>query len=208
MIGGDFFDVILLDPDHLGLAVGDISGKGIPTALFMSLTCSLLRVEAQMCMSPYRVLQQVNQHLLAINAHGIFVTLLYGILHLPTNDFTYARAGHELPLLWDSGGSMVPIDEGHGQPLGLFKKPLLDRKKLKLAPGSTLIIYSDGVTDAQDASDMFFGQEGLQRMVPGLLSQTAQGMCDQIVDELYNCCRDTQQQIDDITLLALKVLSR
>jgi sigma-B regulation protein RsbU (phosphoserine phosphatase) len=196
--------VIPLDADHLGLAVGDISGKGIPAALFMSLTCSLLRVEAQMCMSPYRVLQQVNRHLLAINAHGIFVTLLYGILHIPTSDFTYARAGHELPLLWDNRGAMVPITEGHGQPLGLFKKPLLDRKKLKLTPGSTLMLYSDGVTEAQDAGNVFFGQEGMQRIVPGLLGQTAQGLCDQIVDELHNCCREIEK-IDDITLLALKV---
>jgi sigma-B regulation protein RsbU (phosphoserine phosphatase) len=205
MIGGDFFDVIPLDADHLGLAVGDISGKGIPAALFMSLTCSLLRVEAKMCMSPYRVLQQVNQHLLAINAQRIFVTLLYGILHLPTHDFTYARAGHELPMLWDYRGAIVPITEGRGQPLGLFKKPLLDRKKIKLTPGSTLILYSDGVTEAQSASDVFFGLEGLQRIVPGLLEQTAQDMCDQIVDELQNCCRDIER-IDDITLLTLKIL--
>jgi serine phosphatase RsbU (regulator of sigma subunit) len=204
MIGGDFYDVIPLDADHIGLAVGDVSGKGIPAALFMSLTCSLLRVEAQMCMSPNRVLQQVNQHMLVINARGVFATLLYGILHLSTNDFTYARAGHELPLLWDSRGTMVPITEGHGQPLGLFKKPLIDRKKIKLAPGSTLILYSDGVTEAIDASDVFFGLEGMQRIVPGLLEQTAQGVCDKIVDTLQSCCRDIQK-IDDITLLALKV---
>jgi sigma-B regulation protein RsbU (phosphoserine phosphatase) len=207
MIGGDFYDVIPLDTDHLGLAVGDISGKGIPAALFMSLTCSLLRVEAKMCMSPYRVLQQVNQHILAINAQGIFVTLLYGILHLPTCDFTYARAGHELPLLWDSRGAIVPITEGRGQPLGLFTKPLLDRKKIKLAPDSTLLLYSDGVTEAQDAKYEFFGLEGMQRIVPGLLENTAQGVCDQIVDELLSCCHDVQK-IDDITLLALKVLPR
>jgi len=207
MIGGDFYDVIPLDADHLGLAVGDISGKGIPAALFMSLTCSLLRVEAKMCMSPYRVLQQVNQHIMAINAQGIFVTLLYGILHLPTCDFTYARAGHELPLLWDSCGAIVPITEGRGQPLGLFKKPLLDRKKIKLTPDSTLLLYSDGVTEAQNAKDGFFGLEGMQRIVPGLLENTAQGICDQIVDELQSCCRDIEK-MDDITLLALKVLPR
>jgi len=205
MVGGDFFDVIPLDSEHLGLAVGDISGKGIPAALFMSLTCSLLRIEAQMCMSPNRVLQQVNQHMLAINAQGIFVTLLYGILHLPTCDFTYARAGHELPLLWDRRGAMVPINQGIGQPLGLFKKPLLDRKKLKLSPGSTLMLYSDGVTEAQDASGEFFGLDGMQQIVPGLLEHTAQGLCDQIVDELHSCCLDIQKT-DDITLLALKVL--
>jgi sigma-B regulation protein RsbU (phosphoserine phosphatase) len=205
MVGGDFFDVMPLDADHLGLAVGDISGKGIPAAIFMSLTCSLLRVEAKMCMSPYRVLQQVNRHMLAINAQGIFVTLLYGILHLPTRDFTYARAGHELPLLWDSRGATVPITEGRGQPLGLFNKPLLDRKKIKLALGSTLLLYTDGVTEAQDAKQEFFGLEGMQRIMPGLLDNTAQGMCDQIVDELLSCCHDIQKT-DDITLLALKVL--
>jgi len=143
--------------------------------------------------------------MLAINAQGIFVTLLYGILHLPTRDFTYARAGHELPLLWDSRGATVPIAEGRGQPLGLFNKPLLDRKKIKLAPGSTLLLYSDGVTEAQDAKNEFFGLEGLQLIVLYLLGNTAQGMCDQVVDELLSCCHDIQKT-DDITLLALKVL--
>jgi len=205
MVGGDFYDVIPLDEEHLGLAVGDISGKGIPAAIFMSLTCSLLRVEAKMCMSPYRVLQQVNKHIVAINAQGIFVTLLYGILHLSTSDFTYARAGHEPPLLWDSRGASIPINEGIGQPLGLFKKPLLDRKKLKLSPGSTLLLYSDGVTEAQDSSNKFFGLDGMQQIVPGLLEHTAQGLCDYIIGELQNCCRDILKT-DDITLLALKAL--
>jgi sigma-B regulation protein RsbU (phosphoserine phosphatase) len=99
----------------------------------------------------------------------------------------------------------VPISEGRGQPLGLFNKPLLDRKKIKLSPGSTLILFSDGVTEAQDAKYEFFGLEGMQRIMPGLLDNTAQGMCDQIVDELLSCCHDIQKT-DDITLLALKVL--
>jgi serine phosphatase RsbU (regulator of sigma subunit) len=101
-VGGDFFDFIPLGEGLLGLAVGDVSGHGVPAALFMAMTFSLLRAEASQGRSPWEALQAVNRHLLDLNDEGMFVTVLYGVLNAATGEFHYARAGHDLPLVMDA----------------------------------------------------------------------------------------------------------
>ena len=206
MVGGDFYDVIPLDADRLGLAVGDVAGKGVPAAMFMSLACSLLRSEAHLHASPTEVLELLNQHLLMMNPKGLFVTVLYGVFHLLTGEFVYARAGHERPLVWKKDGALLVRQEGLGQPLGLFKKPALDTQTISLPPGSMLLLYTDGITEAQNAQSDFFGEECLQQLVPDLLGCPAQELCDQLV-ELLSRFYGGRSHSDDLTLLALKALS-
>jgi sigma-B regulation protein RsbU (phosphoserine phosphatase) len=102
--------VIRLSRDSLGIVIGDVAGKGVPAALFMALTRSLLRAEARPGAAPESALQRVNHHLLGMNAKGLFVTVLYGILQRETGEFLYARAGHEPPILWDDQGTVLPVE--------------------------------------------------------------------------------------------------
>src|SRR6185369_6950135 len=117
-VGGDFFDFIPLSESTLGIVIGDVSGKGVPAALFMALTSNLLRAEARRASSVGDALRHVHQQLLEINDAGMFVSLLYGVLNGTTREFRYGRAGHELPLLYDARGELVALPYTDGQPLG------------------------------------------------------------------------------------------
>jgi sigma-B regulation protein RsbU (phosphoserine phosphatase) len=202
-VGGDFFDVFPLGSDSLGLVVGDACGKGMPAALFMALTRSLLRAEAARAASPEAALRGTNQHLADMSTAGMFITILYGVLSYSTGEFIYARAGHELPLIWDASGVPLAPARANGQPLGLLPDPAIDVQILRLPPGGTLLLYSDGVTEATNAQGGFFGLESVQSTVQAHLGIPAQQLCDQLVDTL-TAYRGRSPQADDITLLAVR----
>jgi phosphoserine phosphatase RsbU/P len=202
-VGGDFFDVFPLGDDSLGLVVGDACGKGVPAALFMALTRSLLRAEAARAESPAAALRETNQHLAEISTAGMFITILYGVLTFSTGKFIYARAGHELPLIWDASGVQLPSVRTNGQPLGLLPDPAIDVQTLRLPPGGILLLFSDGVTEATNAQGGFFGLERVQATVQAHRGMPAQQLCDQLVDAL-RIYRGTSPQADDITLLAVR----
>jgi sigma-B regulation protein RsbU (phosphoserine phosphatase) len=202
-VGGDFFDVFPLGSDALGLVVGDACGKGMPAALFMALTRSLLRAEAARAASPEVALRETNQHLAEISTAGMFITILYGVLSYSTGEFIYARAGHELPLIWDASGLPLARVRANGQPLGLLPDPAIDVQTLRLPPGGTLLLFSDGVTEATNAQGGFFGLDSVQATVQAYPGMPAQQLCDQLVDTL-TAYRGTAPQADDITLLAVR----
>ena len=126
MVGGDFYDLFPVGEGCWGIVVGDVCDKGVPAALFMMLTYSLMRAEAPRAGSPGEALLAVNRQLLDLNPSGMFVTLLYGMLDARTCRFVYARAGHPPPLLLDGACRPVAVPMGVGQPLGLFDVPALD----------------------------------------------------------------------------------
>ena len=206
MIGGDFYDVIPLGSDCLVIAVGDVSGKGIPAALFMALTTRLLRAEASTGNPPDEVLRRVNQHLMAMNVQRMFVTVLYGFYMRSTRQFTYARAGHEHPIVWDESGQLHPIEEGGGNPLGLFQNPILELQNITLQQGHTLLLFSDGAIDAMNEQEVFFGIKRLKALAPNISSISAQDLCDQLIQKIQHHCGN-MQQYDDLTLLSLKLIS-
>jgi sigma-B regulation protein RsbU (phosphoserine phosphatase) len=206
MVGGDFYDLIPLGVDRLGVVIGDVSGKGVSAALFMAQTLSLLRAQARLHREPVRVLRSVNQDLLERNASGMFVTLLYGILHLPSRQFVYARAGHLPPLLWDREGSAVSVPLGDGQILGIISDIELQRMSLTLPPGGTLLLYTDGVTEARNAQGVFLDEAGLYAWVPPLLNQPAQSLCDALIHSVLDY-QGSAKQDDDITLIVVKAIS-
>jgi serine phosphatase RsbU (regulator of sigma subunit) len=203
MVGGDFFDLIPIGADSLGVVIGDVSGKGIPAALFMALTISLLRAEVSRLNSPEETLRTVNRHLLGMNARSMFVTMVYGVLQQASGEFAYVRAGHDPPLLWDKMSKRVPLVHGRGHPLGLLPSPLLDAQTVILPPGSTLLLYTDGVTEAKDAQGEFFGLEHLAVVAHNNLQASAQVLCDNLVDVLAHY-QGTAAPADDITLVALQ----
>ena len=203
MIGGDFYDVIPLGDDRLGLVVGDVSGKGVPAALFMALTCSLLRAEASRTESPEETLLAVNRHLLTYHTHSMFVTVLFGILHRETRRFDFVRAGHDLPLILDSQGAQQNFILGRGHPLGLFPNPALDVQTTILPPDSLLLLYTDGATEAMNPQNDLFGVERIVEAVCQRLHSTAEEVCDHLLATLAAYCGNAPQS-DDITLLVLR----
>ncbi len=204
MVGGDFYDVIDLDADHLAVAIGDVSGKGIPAALFMALTTSLLRAETSPGLTALDIVSQVNQHLLSMNSNRMFVTMTFGILELSSRRCSLVRAGHELPLMWDGAGSLLPLPQVTGQLLGLFNQPVLELQTFALPQGSTLLLYTDGVTEARNARGEFLGEQRLESLAPGLRGETAQGLCDRLLQAVLDFS-GSAAQADDITLLAVKI---
>ena len=205
-VGGDLYDFIPLGKGRIGIAVGDVSDKGVPAAIFMALTRSLLRAEVTRGASPRRTLERVNQLLLDMNDEGMFVTLLYGILDAQQGTFAYARAGHELPLLLGSDGSARLAERGQGAPLGLFDNVALDEQVVSVPRGSTFLLYTDGATDITGPEGELFGLERLQVLAQAALSgRTAQLFCDEIWHGL-TVYQGSSSQDDDVALVGIRAV--
>ncbi|NJM41710.1 MAG: SpoIIE family protein phosphatase [Anaerolineae bacterium] len=121
-VGGDFYDAIVLDDRRIALVVGDVSDKGVPAALFMALTYSLIRAEVNRMTTPGDALRAVNRHLCGMNSAGMFVTVLLAVLDVGTRELRLARAGHDLPLVVDAQGKLLPVPAKQGMPLGCLMR--------------------------------------------------------------------------------------
>lgn len=202
-VGGDFYDLIKLDDGKIGVAVGDVSGHGVPAALFMSLTATLLRAEAKRSDSPGDVLRAINSQLLETSDSGMFVTVLYGILDSSSKSFAYARAGHSTPLLAVPGEPPVQLEDGLGQLLGVLDNIVLDEVTIPLQSGSVMVIYTDGVTEAANERKEFFGEEGLIEAV----ESSDEMQPDVLLERIWEAVQTFQgaaSNEDDITLLAIR----
>jgi len=203
-VGGDLYNFILLDEDHVGIAVGDVTDKGVPAAIFMAQTNALLHSEARRGVPPRESLLRVNNHLLGMNSQGLFVTVLYGVLDRVTREFSYARAGHELPILFLPCGEVFPpIPMKTGQPLGILENPQIDQGTLTISAGSILLLYTDGAKDMTSPEGESFGMQRLMEALRADCGKSAQEICDC----LFKALKDFQQsatQFDDITLLVVR----
>ncbi|TLN26523.1 GAF domain-containing protein, partial [bacterium] len=141
---GDFYDFIQLDRNRLAVVVGDVSDKGLPAALFMALTFSLVRAEASKTADPLRIMQNVNRYLLNMNVSGMFVTLLFCILDLRSGMLNYCRAGHLPPLVLDENKDFLIIPQANGQPLGIFENVEIDWQEVHIPGGGLALLFSDG----------------------------------------------------------------
>lgn len=205
-VGGDLYDFVpLRQMSSIGLLIGDVSDKGVPAALFMALTRSLLRAEASLGLPPVEVLQKVNNHLLGMNKANMFVTMLYGVLVPETGEFMYARAGHEVPMMVDSVGNLCQIKHTSGQLIGIFPTPLLDQESITIPHGGALLLFTDGASDSSNSEREFFGHERLAETFQkaALEMGSAQDICNQVFDEIIRF-QGAAAQIDDITLVVVK----
>jgi sigma-B regulation protein RsbU (phosphoserine phosphatase) len=203
-VGGDFFDFIPLKNDRLAIIIGDVSDHGVPAAIFMALTFSLLRGELARSESPGEVLRNVNCHLLDMNEADMFVTLLCGILDLNTREFSYVRAGHLPPLVLDAKGEMIENPYTTGSTLGLFDDVTLDEQSLTLPPGSLLALFTDGITEAADPDGEMFGLQRLAAVLNAQPTQTVQQACQAVLEAVSRHTGVSTPQ-DDITLVVLRV---
>lgn len=206
-VGGDLYDFIQLDQDTVGISIGDVSDKGVPAAIFMALYCSLLRAEASHISSPADVLRRVNRHLLDLNEARMFVTALYGVLNCKTCEFSYARAGHHVPILVDDCGKEIVINRGQGQLLGFFSDPDLDVQTVVIPQGSTLLLYTDGMFDVMDRNDEILGEDRLREMICTNQGSSAQDLCDNLIGVLKSY-QGESPQFDDMALVAIQCVCR
>lgn len=204
-VGGDFFDVMDLDEEHFGLAVADVSDKGMPAAMYMVLTRSLLVAQSQVERSPAKVLRSVNQLLNRLSTASMFVTVFYGVVHRPSGRLRYARAGHDRPVLHHQN-QMLELP-GDGIALGVLDDEhfLVDEGEVQLSPGDRLVLYTDGLCDVLNPNQELFGRANLLR----LLEETVHQPLAQAGREIFQSLRHFQNsadQFDDMTLLMMDVI--
>src|SRR5215211_3143724 len=173
-VGGDFYDVFPLDYHRLGVLIGDVADKGVPSAIFMARAHALIIAEAESDISPGDVLRRVNRHITRLEKSTQFVTALYGVLDINTSVFSYARAGHEPPLLLTSDGAVNRLPHKPGMALGLWEDIALDEYSVYLPKDSMLLMFTDGMTDCRNPKGEPYGLERIKRTLSGLAVGTAQ----------------------------------
>lgn len=203
-VGGDFYDVFDLGNNKIGILIGDVADKGIPSAIFMARVHALIFAEADSLSPPGEVLREVNTHLTHLEKSAQFVTVLYGVLDTETGAFSYARAGNDPPLLLYPQGEVQRLQYGPGMALGLVQDITLDEYTLVLPNGSLLVMFTDGMTDCRDPTGEPFGLERIKQTMAKLETVSAQSGCDRLFEALMKY-QDGSQQDDDVTLIAIHV---
>ena len=199
-VGGDLFEVLRVSEDRMVLAVGDVCGKGITAALFMAVAATLLRTLARHCETPDEILRRLNDELEAQNPRAMFVTM--ACLDVRGSRVTCANAGHDTSLLVGSGG-LRPVFPSTGTVLGLFPDQPYASETAELAPGDTLVLYTDGVSEAANPAQALFGEQGLHACFAKGPGASAAESVERLLASVRAFAAGAPQS-DDITILALR----
>lgn len=202
-VGGDFYDFFRIDDSHIGFAMADVSGKGVPAALFMTMSHTLLRFTGSRCLDPVRTAKETNGMLSRESFDSMFVTVFYGIYDTRTGDITYVNAGHNPPYVLHADGTVTALPVSDNICMGVIEDFAYTAHTLKLEPGDTLVAYTDGVTEAFDTTGAAYGDERLCQLIASLSGKTAKDITDG-VNASVACFADGAEQSDDITVLALQ----
>jgi serine phosphatase RsbU (regulator of sigma subunit) len=201
-VGGDFYDVIELPENRLGIIIADVADKGVPAALFMALTRTLIRAAVAENLSPAEALDRVNDLLIPDTRQGMFVTAVYGILDQDTGEFTYANAGHNPPL-WIGSPEQIEKLLRTGIALGVTYSNPMSQRMIGLNAGESLFFYTDGLTEAFSSDGSMFGDSRLLDAIRSDRSSTASGLLDTVESSL-NDFIGLQPLSDDLTLLVVR----
>lgn len=202
-IGGDFYDFFQLNNGKIGLVVADVSGKGVPAALVMMTTKTLVKSNAYQEMSPKQILHSVNKVLCDHNEAEMFVTLWVGILDLKTGVLTAANAGHEYPVLSHNGGDFTIYKDQHGLPLGSLDADTWEEYEIQMGHRDKLFLYTDGVTEATDSRNELFGMARLIDTLNHAKNRTPAGIIDSVEAQI-GVFVGKVPQFDDITMMAIE----
>ena len=202
-VGGDFYDFFRIDEERIGFVIADVSGKGVPAAIFMAVSRTLIRATGIRGVSPAECINYSNALLEKESVNNMFVTVFYGIYNIMTGEIRYTNAGHNPPYVLKQNGSLERFPVSGDMAIGIFGDFEYSEASLQLEHGDTLLLYTDGVTEAINPSEEEYGEERLCKV----LSQCSQFNCQQIIDAVkadVKTYADGAEQSDDITLLALK----
>jgi serine phosphatase RsbU (regulator of sigma subunit)/putative methionine-R-sulfoxide reductase with GAF domain len=202
-VGGDFYDFMLLSNGNVGIAIADVADKGVPAALFMALSRTLVRATSMSGRTPSDALRRTNTLIISDARSDLFVTVFYGLLHPRSGNFTYANAGHNPPLWLNAGSGEMQRLHLHGMALGVLPDMPLAEQSITLDPGDVLVLYTDGVTEALNGHVEEFGIERLEQVV----RDEAAGSADEIVAAIQAAVDEFsggEPPFDDFTLVVLK----
>jgi len=207
-IGGDYYDFFMIDENHMGIVVADVSGKGVPAGLFMMEVRTLLRSNAIGTISAAEAIAKVNRTISADNPSVMFVTLFYVICNLQTGELVFCNGGHNPPILAGSNGvRLLSTTMGHGQgvAVGIIADAEYSDASYTLSPGESLVIYTDGVTEPVDRKNRMYGEDRLLKTIEEHIDLANEDICHRIYDNVERH-QEGLEQFDDITLLFLKFL--
>lgn len=202
-VGGDFYDFFLIDSSHLAVLVGDVSGKGMPAALFMAISRTLLKAFGLKGLSAGACLKEVNNLLIRDNTSDLFVTVFYGILDLENGTLEYCSGGHNPPYLVQADGVLRSMDDNQHIPLGVMEDYTFTSRTIDLEPGTSLFLYTDGVTEALGEQQEFFSEQRLEDGLEKYATSTPREMVENMVRDVKRFSGDLPQS-DDITLMAIR----
>ena len=202
-VGGDFYDFFLVDDDHLATVIADVSGKGVPAALFMVITKTLLKNAVQMGLSPREALEKVNNQLCENNEAEMFVTVWLGIYEISTGKLTAANAGHEYPAIRKAGGTFELLKDRHGFVLAGIENTRYREYEVEIGVGDTVFLYTDGVTEATDGANTLYGTDRLLAALNRTPDLGPEALLRQVKGDIDGFVGDAPQ-FDDITMLSFQ----
>ena len=203
-VGGDFYDYFLIDDDHLGLVIADVSGKGIPASLFMMMSKIIISNFAQMGLSPAEVLERTNDRICDGNDEDMFVTVWFGILELSTGHIVAGNAGHKYPMVRGKDGEFKIYEDSHDFVIGGMEGMPYSQYEFDLEKGGTLFVYTDGCPEATDANNELFGTDRMLEALNKNHDANPKELLENMrsaVDEFVGAA----PQFDDLTMMAIKL---
>jgi len=202
-VGGDLYDFFYLDPDHLCIAIGDVAGKGVPASLFMMVTRTLLRAKLIANKPIGEVMNSINKELCLDNPNQMFVTFFAGIVNLKSGTMDFCNAGHNYPYILKADGQVSQLKIRNGLPLGIFDTEKYSAGKFVFHPREVLVLSTDGITEALNKSNDFFGEAQFAASLAALANKSPKELTETLIYELKRFSTGTEQA-DDITILALQ----
>lgn len=203
IVSGDLYDFILLDDENLYFTIGDVSGKGLSAAFFMSVAQTLLKNNSKY-RSPGKIIAQTNNELYTNNQHQFFLTCFTGVLNLKTGNLKYCNAAHTASLVLSESGALNELNNSHGMPLGLYPNRIYPESETILKPGDSIILYSDGVTEMQDKEKQHYGSERFYEILKKSAGSDPKTTIRNIENDL-EFFRGTTSQADDVTIMVIKL---
>jgi sigma-B regulation protein RsbU (phosphoserine phosphatase) len=202
-VGGDFYDFFFIDHDRLAFVIGDVSGKGVPAAIFMAVSRTLLKAIASQVVNPGESLRRINSMLIPESSGRMFVTIFYGVLNTRTGEVQFSFGGHNPPYIKRREGPVERLNHESGFLLGMLDDMEYDVHKIILHPGDTILLYTDGVTEAMNSKEELFEESRLESSLQRLNGSPLKEMLDGINADLMEFAAGAPQA-DDITMLALQ----
>jgi len=202
-VGGDFYDFFFIDHDRLAFVIGDVSGKGVPAAIFMAVSRTLLKAIASQVVNPGESLRRINSMLIPESSGRMFVTIFYGVLNTRTGEVQFSFGGHNPPYIKRREGPVERLNHESGFLLGMLDDMEYDVHKIVLHPGDTILLYTDGVTEAMNSKEELFEESRLESSLQRLNGSPLKEMLDGINADLMEFAAGAPQA-DDITMLALQ----
>ena len=202
-VGGDFYDFFFIDDEHLCFVIGDVSGKGVPAALFMAVTKTLIKVTSSPGIAPGEILTRVNRELCQGNDSCMFVTILCGVLNTTTGEIFYANGGHNDPFILRRENEALRLEGNRELVVGAMENTVYETRQTRLQPGESIFLYTDGVTEAVNEKGELFSDERLRTKITSLQGDPPEEVIAGVAEEVAQFSQN-MPQADDITMMMIR----